>query len=397
MNRQRAYSPLARWAPKLALMAGTAVLAAACGSSTGSGTTFSPGVSKATGLARAKAVVAQDSQPTTNFQPPGPSINVHSLKGKSVWYVPISLQAPVFAISNSTLKTALSKVGITEHSCSGEANPSATSACITQAVSQGASAIITDAVPVALAANAFASAESHHIPVLIVNQLPPPAGAPGAVHGFGDDKLAYQPLQAPNTITADAEWIIADSGGKANVLMEPYTDSPSTLAYAAKAQAVFKRDCPGCTVAVQKIGLANASLVPSQTSSALLSHSNTQYVMPEFDALLQGVGQGIQQAGFSQKVKVVTSGGDLPALQQIKAGRLAVDSGEDFPYIGWGEADEAMRMMLGKPIVTEAPPLRMFTAVNVPLLDLTPASQASGAWYGSQAYIPMFEHLWGVK
>ena len=27
MNRQRAYSPLARWAPKLALMAGTAVLA----------------------------------------------------------------------------------------------------------------------------------------------------------------------------------------------------------------------------------------------------------------------------------------------------------------------------------------------------------------------------------
>ncbi len=373
------------------------MLATACGSSGRSGTTLSPGVTKGTGLARAKAVVAQDTQPTTNFQPPGPSINVRSLKGKSVWYVPISLQAPVFAISNSTLKTALGKVGITEHSCSGEANPSATSACITQAVSQGAGAIITDAVPVALAANAFASAESHHIPVLIVNQLPPPAGAPGAVHGFGDDKLAYQPLQAPNTITADAEWIIADSGGNANVLMEPYTDSPSTLAYAAKAQAVFKRDCPGCTVAVQKIGLANASLVPSQTSSALLSHPGTQYVMPEFDALLQGVGQGIQQAGFSQKVKLVTSGGDLPALQQIKAGRLSLDSGEDFPYIGWGEADEAMRMMLGKPIVTEAPPLRMFTAVNVPLLDLTPAAQASGAWYGSQAYIPMFEHLWGVK
>ena len=41
--------------------------------------------------------------------------------------------------------------------------------------------------------------------------------------------------------------------------------------------------------------------------------------MPEFDALLQGVGQGVQQAGFAGKVKLVTSGGDLPALQQITA------------------------------------------------------------------------------
>ena len=396
MTGQRSIS-LAHWAPKLALIAGTAVLAAACGSSSGSGTTLAPGVNSADGLARAKAAVAQESQPTTNFQPPGPAINVHSLKGKSVWYVPISLAAPVFAISNATLKTALSKVGITEHSCSGDANPSTTSGCISQAVSQGAGAIITDAIPVALAANAFASAESHHIPVLVMNQLPPPAGAPGGVKGMGDDKLAYQPLQAPNTITAEAEWVIADSNGKANVLMEPFTDSPSTVEYDARAQAVFKRDCPNCKVAIQNIGLSEASLVPSQTSSALLRNPNTQYVMPEFDALLQPVGQGVQQAGFAQKAKLVTSGGDLPALQQIKAGRLAVDAGEDFPYIGWAEADEAMRMMLGKPIVTETPPLRLFTAVNVSLLDLTPAAQASGAWYGSQAFIPMFEHLWGVK
>ena len=396
MNRQRLSIALPRWAPKLAMIAATALLAAACGSSGPSGTTLSKGVTFAQGLARAKALVAQDTKPTTNFPPPGPAINVKSLKGKSVWYVPISLSAPVFAISNGTLKTALSKVGITEHSCSGQANPSATSACINQAVAQGAGAIITDAIPVALAANAVASAESHHIPVLIMNQLPPAPGAPGAVKGSGDDKLAYQPLQAPNTIAADAEWIIADSGGKANVLMEPYTDSPSTISYAAGAEAVFKRDCPDCTVATQNIGLANASLVPSQTSAALLSHPNTQYVMPEFDALLQAVGAGVQQAGFAQKAKLVTSGGDLPALQQIKAGRLAVDTGEDFPYIGWAEADEAMRMMLGKPIVTENPPMRIFTAVNVSLLNLTPADQASGSWYGSKAYIPMFEQLWGV-
>jgi hypothetical protein len=55
-----------------------------------------------------------------------------------------------------------------------------------------------------------------------------------------------------------------------------------------------------------------------------------------------------------------------------------------------------MRMLLGKPIVMEKPPLRLFTPVNVSLLNLTTADQASGSWYGSQSYMPMFEHLWGV-
>ncbi len=397
MTRHRATSSsLSRTLATIAVVAGTALVSAACGSSSNTAITTTSGASSA-GVARAKAEVTKLSQPTLNYRPPGPAINARSLSGKSIWYIPISLSVPVFAIANSSLQNALGKVGITEHSCSGESNPSATSACIDQAVARNAGAIITDAIPVALAANAFANAESHHIPVLVVDQLPPPAGAPGAVPGSGNDKLAYSPLQAAALVTAEAYWTIADSNGKANVLVEPYTDSPSTLSYDVTTEAVFKHDCPACTLAVQKIGLANASLAPSQTSSALLSHPGINYVLPEFDALDQGVLQGIQQSGFAQKVKVATSAGDLPALQAIKAGRLSLDAGESFPYGGWADADEAMRMMLGKPIVTEKPPLRLFTASNVGSLALTPAAQASGSWYGSSGYTTMFDHLWGVS
>ncbi len=134
----------------------------------------------------------------------------------------------MFAISNGTFQTALSKVGITEHSCSAQATPSGTAACINQAVAAGAGAIVTDAIPVALASNAYANAESHHIPVLVQDQLPPTSG-PGTVQGMGNDKLAYQPLQAANLPKAAAYWTIADSHGRANALLEPYTDSPSTL------------------------------------------------------------------------------------------------------------------------------------------------------------------------
>jgi ribose transport system substrate-binding protein len=380
----------------LSALAAAALLTAACGSSTKTGSVAANSASSSAGVAKAKAVVAQLSKPTQSFRPPGPPINAKSLAGKSVWYIPISLSVPDFSIGNAALTTALGKVGITEHSCSGEANPSATSACITEAVARNAGAIITDAIPVALAANAFANAQSHHIPVLVVNQLPPSSGGPGAVQGYGNDQLAYSPLQAAALVSAAADWAIADSNGKANVLLEPYTDSPSTLSYDVTTEALIKRECPACQVSVQKIGLATASLTPSQTSSALLSHQGVQYVLPEYDALDQGVLQGIQQSGFAQKVKVATSGGDLPALQDIKAGHLALDVGESFPYEGWANADEAMRMMLGKPIVPEKPPLRMFTAANVGSVSLTPAAQASGSWYGSDSYTTMFEHLWGV-
>lgn len=395
MTRQRALLETLRPTARLALLAATAILAAACGSSASSSTTSSAGASSS-GVAQAQAVVARESRPTTSFPPPGPPINTSSLRGKSVWYIPLSLSVPVFAISNGTLQTALSKVGLTEHSCSAQATPSGTAACINQAVAANAGAIVTDAIPVALASNAFANAESHHIPVLIQDQLPPTSG-PGTVQGFGDDKLAYQPLQAANLPKAAAYWTIADSNGKANVLLEPYTDSPSTLAYMVSTEAVYKKLCPACTLSSQKIGIATAPQAASQTSSALLSHQSVNYLLPEYDALLQGIEQGIQQAGFTNKVKVATSAGALPALEAIKAGRISVDAGEDFPYIGWADADEAMRMMLGKPIVTEKPPLRLFTAANVGSLSLTPAAQASGEWYGSSSYMAMFEHLWGVK
>ena len=54
-------------------------------------------------------------------------------------------------------------------------------------------------------------------------------------------------------------------------------------------------------------------------------------------------------------------------------------------------------VMLGKPVVVERVPVRMFTTANVHSLRLTPAAQASGEWYGSDAYTGMFEHLWGVR
>lgn len=384
-----------------AMLAGAAILlvsllAAGCGGSSTPSTNASSS-SGTTEVSAAKAIVASLEKPTTSFKAPGPAIDAKSLAGKSVWYIPISISVPVFAIGNESLQAALSKVGVHLHTCSGNADPSATATCIEHAVASKAAGIIVDAIPVALAPNAFASAQSRHVPVLIVDQLPPPASAPGAVKGHGDDKLAYTLEQDTELVRAEADFTIADAGGQTNVLTMPFTDSPSTLAWGAAAVSELHKRCPECELTSQKVGLANISLVPSQTSSALLSHPEVKYVLPEFDAVLQGVEQGVQQAGYSTKVKVVTAAGDLQGLQMVKAGRLAADVGQDFPYEGWADADEILRMMLGEPIVEEHVPIRMFDGKDVSSLKLTTAAEESGQWYGSDAYKKMFEGLWGVR
>jgi len=384
-----------RFAPALAVAMGVALLAAGCGSSNKSSTSGGGG---GPGVAAAKARVAELSKPTTAFPPPGPAIkNLKSLSGKTVWYIPITEKVEFFQAVTGGLKTALAKAGVKLRSCSGEANPSATAACVNQAVDARAGAIIVDAIPIAVAAQAFEAAKASNIPVLVTDQDPPPPGVPGAVKGIGDSKLAYT-LSALDLQKGVADWIIADSNGKANVLVSELTDSPSTQAWIEKgALGEFKTYCPGCKTTLSKINIASLQLVPSKTSSDLLRNQSTNYVLAEFDATLQPIQAGVQQAGFANKVKAVSSSGLLGPLQQIKSGRfLHADMGIDYAYQGWAIADEVFRMMLGQPPVEEKVPNRLFTRENVVSLKLTPAAEASGEWYGSTDFKSMFTKLWGL-
>ena len=61
--------------------------------------------------------------------------------------------------------------------------------------------------------------------MLIANQILDP-------HFPADETLAYMPGPATDMITSAADWIIADSEGKATVVLQKVTDNPSTIAWA---------------------------------------------------------------------------------------------------------------------------------------------------------------------
>src|SRR5699024_4612841 len=113
------------------------------------------------------------------------------------------------------------------------------------------------------------------IPVVIGNQLADDRHPT-------TDTFTYTAVSGSDQQEALARWVIADSDGAANVLMNVATDGHSQIQYATDGEKVFTDECSGCTVATNEVSSANFSQVPSSTSSALLKNSDTDYLIVEF-------------------------------------------------------------------------------------------------------------------
>ncbi len=386
-----------RRAHRIALAGASAVsalLLAACSSGTsGSDSTTSAGGSSATSAVATK--VAQLEKASATYpMPTGQISGLDAIKGKTVYYVPITQQSPQFAVTQAALEAAFGKAGVELQVCNGNATPTGIAACLSQATQAKAGAIITDAIPYVLASNAFAAAIQAGIPVLNTNQIADSAHPAAA-------KLGYIYAPGEDQMVAVADWIINDSGGKANVVINQSTDGPSPVAFVAAAKAEFAKECPGCTVTINPISSANFALIPSSTSSALLKNPNAKYVVSEFDQYLQPTLGGVQQAGKITAIKGVSGAAQLSGLQMLdKKNFLYASVGQASAYQGWADADAVLRMMTGTSgdkLPEYTIPIRLFTRDNISDVPLTTDAQASGEWFGPADYTTSFLKLWGVS
>lgn len=295
-----------------------AVGLAACSSDSGSGSTTSAAAGGGSAAASAGGSAAAGSsdldaleQPLAAYPVPTESIgDVSSLKGKTVYYIPITQQSPQFAVTQQALTEALDTVGVSVQVCDGKGTPTDVSACITQATEAKAGTIVTDAVSYKIATNAIDAAQAANIPVIISNQIADDSHP-------ASKTLAYIPGGGSAMQEALAQWVIADSGGSANVLINQSTDGPSPAAFVAAGKQVYEQECPGCTVTINEISSANFSLIPSSTSSALLQNPDINYVESQFEQYLQPTQSGVEQAGKTDAVKGLTGSAQLAGLQAL--------------------------------------------------------------------------------
>jgi ribose transport system substrate-binding protein len=380
------------------LSAGAAVLAALLLTACSPGTTDSNESSGSTGsaaadgpLADVQADVDAASQPRDSFELPGDPVDVSSLAGKTVYYVPLTAQISVFQLYGQKLGEALDAAGVDLQICDGGANPSQIAGCIDQAVGASAAAIVADNVPYGMAANAFEAARAQGIPILIANQIPDPQVP-------ADESLAYLPGPATEMITSAADWIIADSDGQATVVLQKVTDNPSTIAWAEAAEQEFSDRCPDCTVVVNEVSAANFPVIPSSTSAALLQNPDARYVLAEFEHFVQPTIGGVQQSPNAADITIVSSAATLTGLQMISDGApLQADAGQNFSFQGWATADAIFRLAAGQGVPEYDISSRLFTPDNIGDVDLTEDGQSSGDWYGPTDYTDDFAALWGLS
>jgi ribose transport system substrate-binding protein len=309
--------------------------------------------------------------------------------GGTLYYVPITQQSPQFAVDEKGVKAAASALGMKVQVCDGKGTPTEVSTCIDNATNAKAAGIILDAVPYDMASNSIAAAQKAGIPVVIGNQL-------------ADDRhpttatFTYTAVSGSAQQEALARWIIADSDGKANVLINETTDGKSQIQYVQDALAVFKDECAGCTVATNEVSSANFSQVPSSTSSALLKNPDTDYLMIEFAQFLQASQAGVQNAGANGRVTTVAGSASLNDIKAVASGTVGAAAAQASAFAGWMYVDATLRLIAGQEVPEYTIPIRLFTKDSMSDVTLTEDAEASGEWFGPADFTDQFKKLWGL-
>jgi ribose transport system substrate-binding protein len=192
-------------------------------------------------------------------------------------------------------------------------------------------------------------------------------------------------------------WIIADSEGDANILAVTISGDGNTVKAADIGLEGLKKNCPECQYDEVALPVSQIPKIPENTSSALLKNPDVDYGFPEFDFLAPQFQRGMQQAGRTNKLKMVSTNAVLSQMQQVKSGKQAADVGANRNYIGWTAMDRLLRMKLDLDPPTEAPaPVRVFDETNIDSIDLSEGAATDGSWWGPTTYKDEFKKLWGL-
>jgi ribose transport system substrate-binding protein len=375
----------------IALTLVLAVAATGCGSSKSGGASSAKSGDTA-GVQQAAAAYKAE-MGTVKWKAPGPAFDASKAAGKTVHYVGVDMSIPILQTISSELKVALAKVGAKLVICDGKGQPTQWKSCADDAVNRKAGAIIVESFPAQLIAGSLANAKKAGIPVIDGNNADPTDPLLKDI----DARVAFQYSKSGRLVS---DWVIADSKGKANVLILATSDVPNSKAVVNNGyEAELKDKCPGCKFKTKNLPIAQWSTnLGPLTQSSLSSDPNIDYIIPAYDGMSTFVLPAIRQAGKADKVKVATFNADLDPMQNMAKGNIiTVNVGSHNTYEGWAYADQALRLMTGqKPLGDELVPLRVFTRDNVGALKLDSATEKSGDWYGDPTYKTEYAKLWGV-
>jgi ribose transport system substrate-binding protein len=291
------------------------------------------------------------------------------------------------------IKAGAALVGAKGVGFDGKSSATEYSRGIEQAIQAHAAVILVGGIEPSLVGPALADAQKAHIPVIMANTQdpgPPRKDYPPAVKGIATHSFSW-----PGK--AEADFVTADSNGKANIIFLSTSDIPHITVPEKDAFVnELKRVCPNCKVKIVDVPSSQWNQLQTKTPSLIRSNPDVNYIVPDFDGMVTFALAGVHSAGMQSKVKIVSFNATPSVMKALKAGDVVVaETGGPNLLQGWAFADQALRVAAGyKPLPDIGIEDRLFTKENIDSIDL---SAQESTWYGAGDYQAAYKKLWGVK
>lgn len=369
-------------------VASTALLAlSACGGSSGAGGEAA-GADTTKSDAAQKAVDAAKAIPSADDL--GDPIDVSSLKGDTIYSIPIDSKAEFYSVGEKAMKAVAEEAGINYVTFPSDGTQTSFQQGIQQAINAKAGAILLNGPLAETLGPQIDAAKAAGIPVIPLHLSDSEGeGTPGL------DYEAFAPFnQAARLFT---QYAIADLKGEpVHALVIQVSETGPSEGMVKTIEDTLKSEGPaGSTATVVNAPVAQwATQVQGLVQSALLKDPKINAVLPIYDSISLYAAPGIAQSAAGRDIKIYTFNGTPAILKMIKDGSVAVDVAENPDWVSYVNLDVAFRAMLGvDPIPGETGPLRLIDASNV---DETGNPPESGKGFGDE-YAPAYLNLWGLS
>jgi ABC-type sugar transport system substrate-binding protein len=361
---------------RIGVVASAAALAAACGGSGGSGGGQSAG-SGSTIAAAQRAVDALTTRPA-KIQITEPLGKVVP-RGKRIDWIQCSI--PDCQILGPPLAEAAKNFGWTVKTINGGITPASIKSAWDLAVRDKPDAVVATGFPSSIFASELKTLESQHIPVIDGFVADPTGNGISAV------------VQGKSTSTgigaAEANWVLAKKGTKANVLLLHSSTFPTLLQVKDGFSSTYSGQCPSCKVkVVDAPATSYGTTLPAQVVAALRANPSINYVVVEEGNMILGIPQAMKAAGITN-VGVIGQYPSQASVEYLKDGSI-VKALVMPPVLDsmWTMTDALARVYTGQDVSVDD--------AAGPLWIITPetAGQLTYPYFLTPGYQAQYRSLW---
>ncbi|MEJ7139185.1 substrate-binding domain-containing protein [Amphibiibacter pelophylacis] len=349
----------------------------------------------ATSLARADDFVDQAKKKVEAAAAPadkwdGPTSGPKAQPGKTLAFVAADLKNGGILGVSKGVEEAAKAIGWQVRVIDGQGTVSGRTAALNQALALKPAGIVIGGFDTTEQKAALANAAKSNTPL---------------VGWHAGDKTGPNPeagLFANITTTPDsvseaaALWAVADSNGKAGVVI--FTDSQYSIAvYKARAMEAVIKKCGGCTVlAFEDSPISESSTRMPQLTTSLLQRFGSRWThsLAINDLYFDFMGPALQAAGKkgTDEPKAMSAGdGSEAAYQRIRTGRYQAGTvPEPLNMQGWQIVDEMNRALSKQPWSGYVPKVHLVLQKNVGL-----DGGARNVFDPDNGYRDQYRRIWG--